>query len=441
MISRDSKAGPSRQAGFTLIELTVALGVTAIVMLGILFLFDFNNKLARVQTNVADMQQSLRIAQYDMARMVRMAGRGGLQPAGSVTIADNVPEDTRIFDDIEDIDDEESPLVLAGTDVLTMRGVFTTPIFQVAFTNPGAYELTGGVAIPRTPASAMGGSIEICDKTPSGAVQDFAHLRTRILDHEISDSERLVMVSPLDDRFFVVVQVDPAPGATFIGTDTCPVDINGQPTGLTLGFTIDRQGAIGDPYHYGPLSPRLTSDAELGLTRVAYVGFLEEYRFYIQESHAVLGDDDSGLTPVLCRASIVGENVVSCDAIADGVLDLQFALGLDTTNDGTVLENPAAPDTDEWFGNDTDEIAAYDLTSPAYLTFANLLDNNLKSLRISTLVRTRRPDNTFAAEDLPEIENHAYDLSAGADLVNGTTARKYRRRLLQTIVNLRNLTT
>src|SRR5580692_5137300 len=67
----------ARERGFTIIEMTIALFVTAEVILAGLALFDFHNKLARVQTQVSDMQQSLRVAQYDLVRMTRMAGRGG----------------------------------------------------------------------------------------------------------------------------------------------------------------------------------------------------------------------------------------------------------------------------------------------------------------------------------------------------------------------------
>src|SRR4051812_12639253 len=70
------------QGGFTLIEVTVSLIVTVIVLLGVLALFDFSNKLTRVQTNISDMQQSLRVAQSDSVRLIRMAGRGGL-PVGN----------------------------------------------------------------------------------------------------------------------------------------------------------------------------------------------------------------------------------------------------------------------------------------------------------------------------------------------------------------------
>src|SRR5258708_37485296 len=73
-----SAAWPRRQAGFTLVELLVSLAVTIILLLGVLATFDLNARASKAQTNVADMQQSLRIAQDDVIRIVRMAGRGGL---------------------------------------------------------------------------------------------------------------------------------------------------------------------------------------------------------------------------------------------------------------------------------------------------------------------------------------------------------------------------
>src|SRR5829696_4169142 len=71
----------SAQAGFTLVELLVTLAITVLLMVAVLATFDFNGRIARVQTNVADMQQSLRISQDDLVRMVRMAGRGNLPPS------------------------------------------------------------------------------------------------------------------------------------------------------------------------------------------------------------------------------------------------------------------------------------------------------------------------------------------------------------------------
>ena len=129
--SPDSSRAPRGQRGFTLIEVTVSLIVTVIVLLGVLALFDFSNKLTRVQTNISDMQQSLRVAQTDSVRLIRMAGRGGL-PVGNLPDGYGgggrqqrggrhpLPSAT-----------PRTPEIVHGSDVLTVRGVFSTPIYQI----------------------------------------------------------------------------------------------------------------------------------------------------------------------------------------------------------------------------------------------------------------------------------------------------------------------
>jgi hypothetical protein len=407
------------QAGFTLIELAVALGVTTIVMLGILFLFDFNNKLARVQTNVADMQQSLRIAQYDMVRMVRMAGRGGLNATQGVAITRDVGADVRLIAG----GGPEIPKILEGTDVLTVRGVIGTPIYQVSFTNPDAYVLTGGPN-PVKPETATNGTIEICRLSPAGTIQDLTAISARLTPGDQGEhGEALILVSPMGDDFYAVVELktltlSPVP-------TTCPPAPSGEPTSLKLEFTINSEYiALGAP----------TADARVvALSRVAYVGFLEEYRFYVREDHAILDDEGSELTSVLSRARFYPGTDFPYDGdagnleqdIADGILDLQIAMGLDVDGDGLVKEDLLLPGEDEWLGNAPGEAA---------------IDGGLKNLRISTLARTTRLDHDYSAPDLTAVEDHPYTLTTG-DRLNGRTARHFRRRLLQTIVNLRNITT
>ena len=51
---------PRSSRGFTLVELLISLAVMTIVILAALMIFDFNSRLARVQTQVSDMQQALR---------------------------------------------------------------------------------------------------------------------------------------------------------------------------------------------------------------------------------------------------------------------------------------------------------------------------------------------------------------------------------------------
>jgi len=424
------------QGGFTLIELTVALGVTTIVMLGILALFDFNNKLTRIQTNVADMQQSMRIAQYDMVRMLRVAGRGGLTstlpgqvyPTGtgvSILSGASVGTNTYLVPG-----DTSSPKLLQGTDVLTLRGAFSTPIYQVKYADAASFVPTGPGA--PTPTNATGGSVLICTRAPTGVDQDLSTLTGLIDAAQLSPSsarkEAIILVSPQSDGIYAVVQLDPATSSKFATSPSC---LGGS--GVILTFISDRTQTLVSQYRNLYPAP-VGANLPAALTKVAFVAVLEEYRFYLREDHSIQGNTSSDLTPVLSRARFypgtnlpyAGDVASMSQDVADGVLDLQFTLGLDVNNDGQVTESTTNPATDEWLGNSAGEAP---------------IAGGLKFIRVSTLTRTNRPDNKYTAPDLPRIEDHVYSLSDPADRVNGTNARKYRRRLFQTIANVRNLTT
>lgn len=156
------------EAGFSLIELLLALVVAVEVLIAAYMAFDVSNHAAAVQTQITDLQQSLRIVQHDMARLARMAGRGGLpadmrpdlafDPTAAIPnlqgmafeVRNNVTgtEPTRIARGVE-----ASPLVLEGTDVLTVRGCFTNPLFQV---NPENFDWdSDGDGVPNEATLAL----------------------------------------------------------------------------------------------------------------------------------------------------------------------------------------------------------------------------------------------------------------------------------------------
>jgi hypothetical protein len=60
----------------------------------------------------------------------------------------------------------------------------------------------------------------------------------------------------------------------------------------------------------------------------------------------------------------------------------------------------------------------------------------LHYVRISTLTRTTRPDWKYQAPVIPALEDRSYALD---DTMNSELARQYRRRTLQTTIDLRNL--
>ncbi|MBW8876449.1 MAG: PilW family protein [Acidobacteria bacterium] len=400
--------GSLRQRGFTLVEVTVSLFVTVIILLGVLALFDFSNKLARAQTNVSDMQQSLRVAQTDAIAMIRMAGRGGLPlsnlPDGfAVAVSDNVKEPTYIGG----AGKTDTPEIVPDTDVLTVRGVFSSPIYQINTADPAAFTLS--------PAGApTGGTILISNVTPTSIPQDLTALSDAIAKKR---PEALLLVSPRSADVWAVVELDP--GSTSTATQ------------VTVKFNISG-GTRTDSY-------KVFSSAGPGifppdLTKAAYVGILEEHRFYVRRVFSVPGVKTSDLTPKLARARVYpGSNVPWGDDagnlqldIADNILDLQVTLGFD--NKLTADEvNGALAETSDGEGDDWMYNGEKAPAQPA---------GDLRYIRLSTLARTDRRDHSYVAPLLERVEDHTYPVDSP---FNGDNELQYRRRILRTVIDLRNL--
>lgn len=409
------------ERGFTVAELAVSMLVTIVLLLGVLALFDFSNRLSRVQTNVADMQQSLRVSLQDTVRMVRMAGRGGLPlgpiPSGTaMAVRDNVPAGTRIGGG-------STPPVVEGTDVITVRGVFRNPIWQVNSANPASFSLTTVAGAP------VRGTVQVATTTPTGIPQDLAALRAAILS---GAPEALVLVSPRDAAVYAVVELDP-------GTS----DVNTNPNLVTIGFAI-----AGGTNTASYLALSRGGGWPADLTNAAFVGLLEEFRYYVRDGSG------GGGGPRLARAQVFpgtqlpwrtdSDPAVPDDAhpswsqdIADNILDLQIALGFDTPRGGGAMtddENGSGDDdrifeaangqNDDWLYNDTQPF------NPASWNGAPLY-----FVRFSILARTDRRDPQYQAPRLAWVEDH--DLTVSPH--NQRTERMYRRRVLETIIDLRNL--
>jgi prepilin-type N-terminal cleavage/methylation domain-containing protein len=423
MPMRPQKSAPSAAPGFTLIELAVTLAVTVILLLGVLAVFDFNGRLTRVQTHVADMQQSLRVGQDEMIRFLRMAGRGGLpvaNPASSPLpngVAVSVGDNTAANQNVVAADD--STRILAGTDVLSVRGIFSTPLYQINYTDPATLTLTPDATNP------TGGTLTISNLSPRGVPQDLTPLQTAIAGAGVP--EALLLVSPLDDLVYAVVELVPAASTSTANQVTLQFRI----TGSALATA------------YRALSPGGVFPA--ALRSVAYAGILEQYTYYVREEHAIATDPTSDLSPKLSRARLypgtrqpyLGDASNAKVDVADNIVDLQVALGFDSLNGGSitaktssVILESADGTADDWLFNavaDNAADAAWQTTPPPPLYY----------VRLSTIARTDRRDPQYLAPLLTRIEDHLYTASTGQ---NSMAERRYRRRLLQTVIELRNLT-
>ena len=422
--SRLSPSGSHGQAGFTLAELLMTLLVLSLLVLGLLGLFDLNNRVARVQMNVTDMQQSLRAAQYDMVHIARMAGRGpvpamlvpnvGLGYAGK-RLPNGIAVSVTPANSLMKMGGCDCAKVVKGTDILTVRGVFSTPVYQV---RNATLTLDGG-------PPATEGSIVIEPVTPSGIPQDLNPLKTAINEVAMTP-EALILISPQDDSVYAVVELDA--GST----------INGDGS-LTVRFKISG-GTYTTPYNQISPDGRFSPD----LMRAAYVGILEEYRYYIREDWSGAANN-SDFSPKLARARFFPGTDVKwgnpatpaaelAEDIADNVFDLQVALGIDVNGNGVIDEN-ADLTKDEWLYN-----AAADSNDPASWEDTPLGQTaKLLYVRISTAARSDRRDPQYRAPLLTTMEDRSYAAASGEWDLNGETERMYRRDLLQTVVDLRNI--
>lgn len=407
----------SGEAGFTLTEILVASFVLVVVLGGVLALLELNTDLARAQTQLADLQQSIRVAQAEMMKDVRMAGRGGL-PRGALpdgvalAVRNDVPSTGA--EQYIAVGDTDSPEVVPGTDVLTVRGVFSTPVYQID-------TLAGNLTLDDT-TTPTEGTVRIQNPIPNvGVPQDLQPLI------DAQDGEALLLVSPLGG--FAVVEVDAS----------VPNHSTSNANDVRIGFRIGTIGGTDRKDRYATLSNGFPPD----LRSVAHVGLLEEYRYYVRERFAVSGDETSDLTPSLTRARLFPGTELAhssgslAEDVADNVFDLQIALGVDTDNNELVEEDGTGGD--DWLFNTRDDLDG--TGAPQNAALWNGGGGNPPSLyyvRLTTLARTDRRDPNYEAPLLTTVEDKDYSVTPFNEF-NTREERMFRRRLLRTVVDMRNL--
>ena len=432
-----------RQAGFSLIELLVGLAVTSMLLVAIVGVFQAGSKVARVETQTSDMQQTLRVSNRQITRLVNMAGRGGLAlslpnqpvyqgPALAVRNAAGMGADNGEIA----VGFLDTPFAEQGSDILIVRGVFETPVYMVDTLNPADYTLFNLGVPTNDPTAATDGMIVIRDMT-LGTEQDLTPL-TDAWTQNIP--EALVLMSPMDERIVAVVELDVA--NTTVGANQ-----------INLAFKVQNMThpEYRNLYNSG-LGPQPV--LPIGLNSVAHVGILEEYRFYIRRPPPPLplpGAERD--TPKLSMARMhpgteipyLGDLANSAVDLADNVLDMQVGLAFDSNQGPPWTDQNGDGDVDE---DDMEIHEAADGENDDYL-FNTKEDDpalapwngaapqpELYFVRLSLLARTERREPNYQSPQLLGYE----DVEA-LRVLNWNTIgeRRFRRRFQQTIIELRNL--
>lgn len=415
-------------AGFTLIEMMLAMTITVMVMVGVLSVFQMSARVAKKQTQLADLQQNLRVALYDTQRYARMAGRGGLptflEPDGaytghllpngaSIAVGNNVADGTRIGN-------ATSPKIVPGTDTLTIRGVLFGSVYQAE------------VSVPRFAAN----TVTVGRLSSMGVEQDLGVLAEAIdrLSAASPEREALIMVSPLGTGLYAIAELS---GGSVEKETISGVDVVKR---VTLNFV--RTGGTRQTAYYlqlmkgGEFPPQMTS--------AAYVGILEEYRYYVRDTSDP-SDPNRSLVPRLSRARFFPgsndahpSNSTADEDIADNVWDLQIALGVDVNGNGRIDEGAtdAAASVDEWLFNNAGDDDSDDPTAPGSWIWNG---SPLELMRITALVRTDQRDVKYVSPPITSIEDRDYsEPDTPAD--NAQLAeRRYYRRQVESTIDFRNL--
>ncbi len=439
-----------RASGFSLVELIVGLAVTSMLLLAVMGVFDAGSKVARVETQVSDLQQSLRTSHRQITRIVNMAGRGGLPLSlpnipvyqGPALALRNAAGEGTDNGEIA-VGFADSPKAEKGSDILIARGVFSTPVYQIETLAADFVLRDTADNVTTDPTLATHGTVVVRSTTTTGVSQDLTPLDEAI-DEGIP--EALVMLSPMDERLAGVVELNPALSSP--STDT--------PGQVTLAFKV--RGGLTHPeyadlYNSGAGDPTLP----VGLNSISNIGILEEYRFYVQEPPTPL----PGLpmpAPKLAMARMfpgtetpyLGTLANAGVELADNVLDMQIGLAFDST-----FADPGAPlgtdrngdgvtdeddmeiyesvdgENDDWLFNTIDD-------DPAVAPWNGLAtpQPELFFVRLSLLARTGSRERNYQAPELLGYEDIAALRILGW---NSFEQRMYKRRFQQTVIELRNL--
>lgn len=442
---RRSAASPlSRRhaRGFTLIEAIIAVFLLALAMLGLLAVFDASARINKSEQDVADAQGSVRYGIYQMTRIIRMAGSGGLFVTQAVLnqsdpqLTDVNTTDTN-YDNVGAGELVGGTPVRPGTDMIEIRGVILSPLL--------AFDGQGGCApcntsndvlfLPDLWHPLLGEHVnndailrpqfpEIISRTASAAADNVFVLVTA------DDNIHGACTGPVGPGQPLAPPAYPQPtyNVGLLDSPGVMAGPNLQLPGVDFAAGIARQFCNEDPSVNNPAPTPVINNLRRG-------GVLDVLTFFI-------GDDPLNPDHPFLAQGIRRGNNVEVVRLADDVEDMQVAYGVDVdaTADGLDPIIAAGIGNDEFTPNVSGEVAA----NPN--TFAEALNRcpRLHSVMISLLARSRDPDPTLLRGGPGgsvlgyRLMNVAMTGGSPSVPVTVNSTRPYRRRVQTLQINLRN---
>ena len=230
-----------RQRGVTLVEALVAVALLALVVIAFLSALDVSARVAKVQGNISDMTENVRFSIAALVREAREVGTGGLPIVAPDASGALAPLAIAVEDNVTSHATLGGRQPLDGTDILHLRGVFESDLYDIPGGSVSLSGSTGAVVIPgispvtgnpqelANPAPPQGHALLIGLQTPldipsglsAGGVRHYSGYRVVIVD------SAAVTGTPPNDSMAVTFHTQGAetalkynPGGSFVAFST-----------------------------------------------------------------------------------------------------------------------------------------------------------------------------------------------------------------------------
>ncbi len=450
----------SREAGFTLIEMIIVSLLLAVAMLGLLAVFDASARINKNETDVADAQGAVRYGIYQMTRVIRMAGAGGLYVTQAVlNHADRglpgIAPAGASYDNVAGVTVTDTGgtvwTVRPGTDMVEIRGVILSPL--IGFDQQtGCNGCTGSQSLNVLP---IVGNLVIGQHVNDDASNRPQFAAVDAYTATAGTDPMLVIVEDGNTDLHYACS-DPNPGgvtrypqaAYNVGVITAPTQLLSS---NTFG-TVDFGGTIGPRFNTELPSTSGLGENAVPIPKVRRAGILDDIVFFVTTDPTV---DPAGIHPFLAQGIRRGD-AFEITRLAEDVEDMQVAYGIDgiiggATDNALTVQPPVPPalnvdpnvstvaDGDEWVPNVDTEAAPVDTDFQQQQPFvpghtgASFAQHcpRLHGVMISLLAKAKDPD--------PGYKGSA---SQGYQIMNSTAAPitpgAFRRRVQTLKINLRN---
>jgi prepilin-type N-terminal cleavage/methylation domain-containing protein len=446
-----------RESGFTLVEMIVVSMLLAIAMLGLLAVFDASARINKNETDVADAQGAVRYGIYQLTRVIRMAGAGGLFVTQAVLNHNDrgltgIAPAGASYDNVSGVTVTDTSgtvwNVRDGTDMIEIRGVILSPLlgFDHSTGCTSSAPCTGSQSLTVRP---IAGDPIIGQHVNNDNTQRPQFAAIDAYTANAGTYPMFVLVEDGDSDLHSACS-DPTPG----GVTRYPQPIYNVGV-ITAQTQLAGSNSFGTVDFGGALAPRFNGEMPSGGGQAATpsqntrrAGILDDIVFFVTTDPA---NDPTGLHPILMQGIRRGA-AFEVTRLAEDVEDMQVAYGVDTNGDNAITRNAGcapsvndpdpnfstANNCDEWFPNTGTETPLTDVDFQAQNPFIPAHSGTLSThcprlhgVMISLLAKSKDPDPTYHG---PAAQGYQIMNSTAASITPGN----YRRRVQTLKVNLRN---